>query len=190
MALILLISTTAIMSQAVVKERERGTLEQLFVTPITRTEYLIGKIVPYMAVASLQVTMVFIVGILWFRVPFNGSVLVLAAALLLFMLSAIGQGLFVSTISRTRMQAQQATMFMLIPSMVLSGFIFPLESMPKAIVPITYLIPLRYIIVVVRANFIKGAGFDPLWPQFAAMAVFSVLIFLAALARFRKRLAD
>jgi ABC-2 type transport system permease protein len=189
-ALIMMLSMTAIMSQAVVKERERGTLEQMFVTPITRGEYLAGKVTPYILISFVQVMIVMVVGTFWFKVPFSGSVLVIGLGLLLFMFTALGQGLFISTISRTRQQAQQATMFILIPTMVLSGFIFPIESMPAAVVPVTYLVPLRYVLVVLRSNWMKGAGLDALWPQLAAMAVFSAVVFLAALARFRKRLAD
>jgi ABC-2 type transport system permease protein len=181
---------TAIMSQAVVKERERGTLEQMFVTPITRGEYLVGKVMPYILISFVQVMIVMVVGTFWFKVPFSGSVLVIGLGLLLFMFTALGQGLFVSTISRTRQQAQQATMFILIPTMVLSGFIFPIESMPDAVVPVTYLVPLRYVLVVLRSNWMKGAGLDALWPQLAAMAVFSAVVFFAALVRFRKRLSD
>jgi ABC-2 type transport system permease protein len=185
-----MLSMSAVMSQAVVKEREKGTLEQMFVTPITRGEYLIGKVTPYILISFLQAGLVMFVGSWWFNVPFNGSVLVIGLGLLLFMFTALGQGLFISTISRTRQQAQQGTMFILIPTMVLSGFIFPIESMPAAVVPLTYLVPLRYVIVVLRSNWMKGAGLDALWPQLVAMAVFSAVVFFAALARFRKRLAD
>lgn len=187
-AMILLLSITAIMSQAVVRERERGTLEQMFVTPIQRGEYLIGKIVPYVGVAIMQVLLIMTVGRLWFKVPFRGNFLVVGLGLLLFMFTAIGQGLFVSMVSRTRHQAQQATMFILIPTMVLSGFIFPLESMPPAIVPITYLLPMRYALVMLRTAAMKGAGLSALWPLMAAMAAFSAVIFGLALANFSKRL--
>jgi ABC-2 type transport system permease protein len=190
MAFILLLSTSAVMSQAVVKERERGTLEQLFVTPISRSEYLLGKVAPYILVASCQVAVVFAVGILWFRVPFNGSLWVIGIALFLFMLTAIGQGLLISTLSRTRQQAQQLTTFILLPTMILSGFIFPIESMPALIQPITYLTPMRYIVIVMRAAFLKGAGFEALWPEFLAMIVFGVAIFGIAVARIGKRLAE
>lgn len=189
-AFIMMLSVTAVMSQAVVKERERGTLEQMFVTPITRAEYLIGKVLPYIIISTIQVTLVMIVGMYWFRVPFNGTVAGIGLGLVLFLFTGIGLGLFISTVSRTRQQAQQATMFILIPTMVLSGFIFPIESMPAPIVPVTYLIPLRYILVVLRSNWMKGAGFDALWPQYAAMAAYSTVVFFAALSRFRKRLAD
>ncbi|HEX9092625.1 MAG TPA: ABC transporter permease [Coriobacteriia bacterium] len=189
-AMIMMLSMSAIMSQAVVKERERGTLEQMFVTPITRGEYLIGKLTPYILISFVQVALIMVVGRYWFDVPFNGSMWIVGAGLLLFLFTALGQGLFISTISRTRQQAQQGTMFILIPTMVLSGFIFPIESMPAAIVPVTYLVPLRYVLVVLRSNWMKGAGLDALWPQLLAMAVFSAAVFFAALARFRKRLAD
>lgn len=189
-AMILLLSITAVMSQAVVKERERGTLEQMFVTPITRGEYLVGKIVPYIAIAILQVLMIMLVGRFWFRVPINGSLLVIGSGILLFLFTAVGQGLGVSMLSKTRHQAQQMTMFIMIPTMVLSGFIFPIESMPAAIVPVTYFIPLRYALVVLRSATMKGSGFGALWPELLAMAVFSVLVFGYAMSRFSKRLAE
>ncbi len=189
-AFVLLISAMSVMSQAVVRERERGTLEQLFVTPIGRWEYLLGKLAPYVVVATVQVSVIFLIGVLWFRVPFYGSLAVVGAATFLFMLTSLGLGLFISTVSRTRQQAQQATLFVLLPSMVLSGFIFPIESMPPVIQPLTYLIPMRYILVILRANFLKGAGFDALWPQFLALAAFAVLVFVFSVLRFHERLAD
>lgn len=189
-ATILLLSMGAIMSQAIVRERERGTLEMMFVTPITRGEYLLGKITPYVLLGMIQVSVVMVVGIYWFRVPFNGSLIVVGTGLILFMFTVIGQSMFISMVSRTRQQAQQATMFILIPTMVLSGFIFPLESMPPEIIPVTYLIPLRYALVILRTNFMKGAGFEALWPQYVAMAVFSAAILGLALTRFQKRLSD
>jgi len=190
LAFILMISTQNLMSQSVVKEREQGTLEQLFVTPIGRAEYLIGKLLPYVCVAIVQIVVVFTVGTLYFRVPFSGSVVVLAVGLGLFMLTVLGQGLLVSLLSRTRYQAQQAGVFIMVPSMMLSGFVFPLSSMPAVLVPLTYLIPLRYILVIVRSNFVKGSDFVALWPQFLAMIVFSIAIFGLGLSRFQKKLND
>lgn len=189
-AMILMLSITAIMSQSVVRERERGTLEQMFVTPIRRGEYLIGKVTPYIGISSIQVLIIMLIGRLWFHVPFNGSALVAATGLFLFLLTAIGQGLIVSMLSRTRHQAQQATMFIMIPTMVLSGFIFPLESMPDAIIPITYFIPLRYALEVLRGVSLKGSGFAALAFPLTAMAVFGVVVFGIALSRFHKRLSD
>jgi ABC-2 type transport system permease protein len=189
-AFILLLSTTMLMSLAVVRERERGQLEQMFVTPIGRAEYLLGKILPYLLTATVQIAVIFSVGTLWFGVPFRGSILVIAVGAALFAITSIGQGLIISTFSRTRFQAQQAVIFVALPSFLLSGFVFPLESMPRPIYLITYAIPMRYFLVVLRSNFMKGSGFAALAPQLAAMAAFSVAIFGFALLRFQKKIAD
>jgi ABC-2 type transport system permease protein len=190
LAFILMMSTQNLISQSIVKERERGTLEQLFVTPIGRAEYLIGKLLPYVAVAIAQIILVFTVGTLWFKVPFSGSVAVLGAGLALFMMTALGQGMLISLMSRTRYQAQQMNTFLMVPAMMLSGFVFPLSSMPAVLIPLTYLIPLRYALVIVRSNFVKGSDFLALWPQFLAMIIFSVAIFGFGLSRFQKKLND
>ena len=190
LAFILMMSTQNLMAQSIVKERERGTLEQLFVTPIMRSEYLLGKLIPYILLSIIQVTVVFIVGTLWFQVPFRGSLLVIGSGLMLFMLSALGLGMIISLMSKTRQQAQQTSMFLQMPSMMLSGFMFPIAALPKWLYMLTFLIPLRYILVIVRSNFLKGSSFAALWPQFAAMAIFSVGIFFFGLSRFRKRLND
>lgn len=190
MAAILMISTMTVMSQAVVRERESGTLEQMFTTPITRGEYIVGKMVPYVIIASLQITVVALVGRYWFRVPFNGSVAVVILGLSLFVFSTLGGGLLVSLVSRTRQQAQQTVMFILLPFFVLSGFLFPIEAMPAAIVPLTYFIPLRYAVQVLRAGWLKGSSVGELWVPLLAMVAFSVVIFAIALTSFRKRLSD
>jgi ABC-2 type transport system permease protein len=187
---ILMLSIMVIMSQAVVRERARGTLEQIMVTPITRAEYLTGKVVPYVAIATIQMVFVVLIGVYWFNVPFNGSVWTVAVGLALFTLTSIGMGLLISLVSRTQQQAQQTVMFVMIPMMVLSGFIFPIESMPAAIVPLTYLIPLRYALVVVRSAFLKGSDVFDLWVPLTAMVVFAFGIFGLAVSRFRKRLAE
>lgn len=187
---ILLISMGAIMSQAVVRERARGTLEQMLVTPVTRGEYLLGKVIPYVLVATVQSAFVALIGRYWFQVPFNGRTITVIVGLGLFMLTCIGIGLLVSLVSKTQQQAQQTMMFIVLPTMVLSGFIFPIESMPAAIVPITYLIPLRYAIVVLRGAFLKGSTIADLWVPMLAMVVFAVVIFGAAVTRFRKRLSE
>ncbi len=187
---ILMLSIMVIMSQAVVRERAAGTLEQMMVTPITRAEYLTGKVLPYVVIASVQMTFIVLIGRYWFDVPFNGSVLTVAAGLVLFTLTSIGMGLLISLVSRTQQQAQQTVMFIMIPTMVLSGFIFPIESMPAAIVPLTYLIPLRYALVVLRGAFLKGSDIADLWAPLAAMVVFAVAIFGLAVTRFHKRLSE
>lgn len=190
LAFILLVSTSTVMSQAIVKERELGTLEQLFVTPISRTDYLLGKLLPYAAIGIGQIAIIFVVGIAWFRVPFRGSVLVIGLGLLFFMLSTLGLGMITSLTARTRQEAQQTSMFLQLPNMMLSGFMFPIEAFPRLLYYVTYFVPLRYILVILRANFLKGSSFAALFPQFAAMALFAVGLFLLGLSRFKKQLAD
>jgi ABC-2 type transport system permease protein len=189
-ATILMVSITSIMSQAVVRERARGTLEQMMVTPISRGEYLAGKVTPYAVIAVVQMAFVAALGRWWFGVPFNGQFSTVVLGLVVFMFTSIGMGLLISLVSRNQHQAQQMVMFILIPTMVLSGFMFPIESMPPAVVPLTYLIPLRYALVVLRGAFLKGAGIADLWVPLAAMIAFSIVIFGVAVARFQKRLSD
>jgi ABC-2 type transport system permease protein len=190
LAFILLISTSSVMSQAVVKEREQGTLEQLFVTPVGRAEYLAGKLLPYALVSIVQAIVVFTAGTLWFKVPFRGSGFVLAAGLVLFLFASLGMGLLISLVSRTRQQAQQMILFIQMPQMILSGFLFPLEVLPTWLYAVTFVVPLRYILVVVRSVFLKGSGFAELWPQFAALTLFAFGIFALGLSRFHKQLSD
>ncbi len=189
-AAIVMLSIMAVMGQAVVKERERGTLEQMFVTPIRPTEYLIGKVTPYALVATVQLCLVAFVGIFWFGVPFAGQISVVAAGLALFMLTSIGLGLLISLVSHTRQQAQQLMMLFMLPSFVLSGFIFPIDSMPAAIVPLTWFVPLTWAIEILRGAFIKGSGFEALAMQFWVLSGFAVVIFGAAVAATRRRLTE
>lgn len=189
-AAILMLSLMAIMSQAVVRERESGTMEQMFVTPISRSEYLIGKLTPYALLAIAQMTIVALTGLFVFQVPFNGQVLVIGVGLGLFLLTAIGLGLLVSLVSRTRQQAQQTVMFIMLPTFILSGFIFPIDSMPTWIVPVTYFIPLRYALTVLRGAFVKGSGFDALAEPLLMTGLCAVIILGIALLFTRKRMAD
>jgi len=189
-ATILMISIMAIMSQAVVRERARGTLEQMMVTPLTRGEYLLGKVTPYTIIATIQMAFVALIGRYWFGVPFNGRVTTVVLGLALFTFTSIGIGLLISLVSRTQQQAQQMTMFVMIPTMVLSGFMFPIESMPAAIVPFTYLIPLRYALVVLRGAFLKGSSVADLGIPLLAMLAFSIVIFGVAVARFSRTLGE
>jgi ABC-2 type transport system permease protein len=189
-AVIMMISLLAILSQAVVKERESGTLEQMFVTPIRAGEYLVGKITPYAVLATAQMLVVALVGTLWFRVPFNGHLAVVVVGLLLFMLVNIGMGLLVSLVSRTRQQAQQAMVFLMIPTMVLSGFIFPIDSMPAVIQPFTKLIPMTWALEVMRGSFVKGSDFAALAVPLIVLAGFAAVIFTAALIATRRRITE
>lgn len=188
-ALILFIITAAFSSAAIVKEREIGTLEQLLVTPIKRYEFIIGKLLPYVLIGFLDVILVMTVGKSWFDVPLNGSPFLLLGLCGLFIMSTLGLGLFVSTISHTQQQALMTMQFfVMFPFMFLSGFMFPIENMPPIIQALTYFIPLRYFLEIVRGLFLKGVGLETLWPQALALAVFGIVILSLSVARFQKKL--
>jgi ABC-2 type transport system permease protein len=186
--LIVQFMTTLFTSMAIVREREQGTIEQLMVTPITPPELILGKIVPYVAIAFFDLAEVLIVGVLWFGVPIRGSVALLLAISTLFLLTTLGLGIFISTIARTQQEAMYLSFFTLLPSLFLSGFLFPLEAMPKALQLVSYVIPLRYMLSVAVGIILKGAGLRILARDVIAITVFGVVIFGAASRRFRKRL--
>ena len=188
LALLLLLVTANLTSMAIVREREVGTLDQLNVTPLGRWELIVGKLLPYALVGLVDVALVVAVTVLWFEVPLRGSIWLLFGASLIYLLCTLGLGLFVSTISSTQQQAMMtATFFFLVPMIYLSGFIFPIENMPRVIQWATFAIPLRYFLVIVRGIFLKGVHFDVLWPQFAAMAAWGVAILTLAAVRSHKR---
>ena len=187
LALVLLIVTANLAAMAIVREKELGTLEQLNVTPLRRWELIVGKLLPYGLIALIDVLLVVAVAVLWFQVPLRGSFALLFGMSLLYVLSTLALGLFISTISDTQQQAMMtATFFFLTPMIYLSGFIFPIENMPAVIQPFTYLIPLRYFLVIVRGIFLKGIGLDLLWPQAAALAAWGAVMLSLAVARSRK----
>jgi ABC-2 type transport system permease protein len=188
LALLLMLITANLTSMAIVRERETGTLDQLNVTPIRRWELILGKLLPYALVGVLDVVLVVAVAVWWFEVPLRGSVLLLFAASLVYLMCTLGLGLFVSTVSATQQQAMMtATFFFLIPMMYLSGFIFPIENMPEPIQWLTTVIPLRYFLVIVRGIFLKGVGLDVLWPEFAALAGWGAVVLALAVSRSSKR---
>ena len=186
--MILLVITMVLTSLAIVKEREIGTLEMLVVTPIKARELMIGKTIPFAVIGFVEVVLVLVVAVLWFRVPIAGNVLLLFALAGVFMLTSLGMGLFISTVSRTQQQAMMTAFFFMMPSIVLSGFMFPIENMPRVIQWLSYAIPLRYFLVIIRGIFLKGSGLDILWPQVAALAAFGVGIMALSALRFSKRL--
>lgn len=189
-ALLLLVVTTNLSSMGIVREKELGTLEQLNVTPITRVELIVGKLLPYGLVGILDVVLVLSVAILWFGIPMRGSYVLLFAMTMVYLVSTLGLGLFVSTISETQQQAMMTTtFFFLLPMMLLSGFVFPIENMPQSIQPVTYLIPLRYFLVILRSIFLKGVGLEVLWPQALALSAWSLGVLLLAVSRSTKRTA-
>ena len=189
LALLLLMVTTNLSSMAIVREKELGTLERLNVTRIARWELIAGKLLPYAAIGMLDVLLVVAVAVGWFEVPLRGSVALLLALCGVYLLSTLGLGLFVSTISATQQQAMMtASFFFLLPMVFLSGFVFPIENMPAVIQPVTYLIPLRYFLVILRGIFLKGVGLETLWPQALALLGWGVAILTLATLRSTKRL--
>jgi ABC-2 type transport system permease protein len=189
-ALLLLVVTTNLSSMGIVREKEIGTLEQLNVTPLSRSELILGKLLPYALIGMVEVGLVVSVAILWFEVPMRGSVLLLLAMSAVYLLTTLGLGLFVSTISATQQQAMMTTtFFFLIPMVFLSGFVFPIENMPVVIQWLTYVIPLRYFLVIVRAIFLKGVGLETFWPEALALAGWGAAILALAIVRSSKRLA-
>jgi drug efflux transport system permease protein len=190
LALVLLVVTANLAAMAIVREKELGTLEQLNVTPIRRSELIVGKLLPYGLIALVDVLLVVAVAVLWFQIPLRGSFALLFVMSMLYVLCTLALGLFISTISETQQQAMMtATFFFLTPMIYLSGFIFPIENMPAVIQPFTYLIPLRYFLVIVRGIFLKGIGLELLWPQAAAMAAWGGVVLSLAVLRSRKRAA-
>jgi ABC-2 type transport system permease protein len=190
LALLLLVVTTNLSSMAIVREKELGTLEQLNVTPIARWELIVGKLLPYAMLGMLDVLLVIAVAVGWFEVPLRGSVLLLLAMCGVYLLTTLGLGLFVSSISATQQQAMITTsFFFLLPMVFLSGFIFPIENMPEPIQPFTYLIPLRYFLVILRGIFLKGVGLETFWPDALALLAWGVAILILATLRSSKRLA-
>jgi ABC-2 type transport system permease protein len=188
LSMILFLVTMLLTSMAIVKEREIGTLEQLVVTPITPAELMAGKTVPYIGVGFVLMLLVMALSTFWFRVPVAGSVPLLFALSLVFIFTSLGLGLFISTVSQTQQQAMMTTVFIMLPSILLSGFIFPIANMPQPIQWVTHVIPLRYFLVIVRGIFLKGNGPAVLWPQVAALLAFGVVILSLAVLRFKKRL--
>lgn len=172
----------------VVRERELGTLEQLMVTPINATELILGKTIPVAIIAFIDLVLIVAVALLWFDIPFRGNPIELVLAAALFILASLGAGLFISTISRTQQEAFMAMFLLLLPAVILSGFMYPVSTMPAFFQVITLLNPLRHFLEIVRAIFLKGEGVTELWTQMLAMGVMAVAVFSLAARRFKQRL--
>jgi ABC-2 type transport system permease protein len=175
-------------AMAVVREREIGTLEQIMVTPLRSWELVVGKTLPFALLGLLDVIMIALIGVFWFEVPLRGNPFILLLGNVLFLMSSVGIGLFISTICSTQQQAQISTFFFSMPAFILSGFVFPLENLPTWIQYLTYANPLRYFLVIIRGVFLKANGLDILWPQMLALAVLGGLMILMSSLRFQKRL--
>lgn len=175
-------------SLAIIREKEAGTMEQLIVTPLKPMEFIAGKTIPYAVISILQMIAVIAFALLWFKIPLEGSLFILFTGALLFLLSTLGTGLFISAISSTQQQAMMTTFFFILPFFMLSGLIFPIVNMPVIIQWLTLLNPLRYFLVIIRGIFLKGVGMDVLWPQFAGLFLLGALVFSGAIRFFRKRM--
>lgn len=173
----------------VARERERGTLEQLMVTPIRPLELMLGKVLPYVLIGAADFILVVVIGTMLFSVPLRGSLVVLAVAALCFLLTALSLGLLISTVSQNQQQAMQLAVFTLLPQLIFSGFIFPLAAMPWSVRWISYVVPLAYLIPVMRGVFLKAAGWGDVWPDIVALAIYSAVLVVLATVRFRKRIA-
>jgi len=183
--LIMVMNLTAF---AVVREREIGTLEQVMVTPIRRWEFILGKTIPYFMIGSVDATILALIGTFWFGVPFRGHVLVLAIGAMTFLLAALGLGLLISTVAATQEQARNTAFFFTMPATTLSGFGTPISSMPVFFQRLSYVNPLRHVVLILRSIYLKGVGLEVLWPNVLAMGVLAVLMLSVSILRFRKSL--
>ena len=186
--MILFAITAILTATAVVRERERGTIEQLIVTPIRSWELIVGKITPYVLLAFLDMIEVLAIGHWWFGVPIRGSLALILITSGIFLLSGLGIGLFASTVANTQQEAMLIVWMTLLPAIFLSGFFFPLQAMPQVLQWISMLIPLRYYLVIIRALLLKGVGLEMIVNEVLALVAFAVVIMTAASIRFHKRL--
>lgn len=182
-------NVTAILTAfALVREKERGTMEQLIVTPIRPAELILGKLVPYVCVGIFSFTIIVITGIAWFGVPVKGSLPLLMLLSFLFLLTVLAIGIVISTISSTQLQAMQISFAIILPSVLLSGFMFPRETMPLVIRLLSSVIPLTYFLEILRGIFLKGVGLAELWQDTVALLIFTAVLCMIAIVRFRKKL--
>jgi ABC-2 type transport system permease protein len=186
--MILSFITTILTATAIVRERERGTIEQLIVTPIRSWELILGKLLPYVILAFVETFEVLIIGHFWFGVPIRGSLSLIVLTSGIFIMSSLGIGLLASTIANTQQEAMLTVMMYNLPSIFLSGFFFPLEAMPQALQIVSYAIPLRYFLVVIRSLLLKGVGIEAIQGEVIALTIFGLVIMTLAALRFRKRL--
>jgi len=181
--------TLVLTSMAVVREKEIGTMEQVMVTPIRPLEFILGKTVPFALIALVDVLLVTAVGAFWFQVPLRGDLALLLLGTILYLLTMLGIGLWISTVSETQQQAMMSSFFFFFPAMLLSGFAFPIANMPRVVQWMTYADPLRYYLVIVRAIFLKGVGIEILWPQMLILAAMGGAMLWLVSLRFHKTMA-
>ena len=187
-AVLIMLICLLLTSMAIVREREIGTMEQLMVTPLRPLELMIGKTIPFAIIGFFDMLLVTAAGTAWFNIPIAGSLGLLFFGTAIYLISVLGIGLLISTISRTQQQALMATFLVFAPAILLSGFMFPIENMPSAVQYLTYVNPLRYILVIIRGVFLKGNGLTVLWPEITALAILGLLLIALSSLRFRKQI--
>jgi ABC-2 type transport system permease protein len=188
-AVILMMLAAMLTSLTVAREWERGTMEGLIASPLHPAELMLGKILPYVVIGLVDVVIIVLVAVFWFRVPLRGSLVLLMVASTIFLLGALGIGLFLSAATQNQQVAFQLSILItMLPSLLLSGFFYPIENMPPVLQAVTYLVPARYFLVVIRGIFLKGVGLAVLWRDLLFLGVFAALMLLASSAKFRKRL--
>jgi|WetSurMetagenome_2_1015567.scaffolds.fasta_scaffold33705_2 ABC-2 type transport system permease protein len=185
---LLLMLTLMMTAQAIIREKEIGTMEQLMVTPMRPIELMLGKTLPFAAVGMINMMIVTAAALLWFHIPFRGNFLLLMFCAFLYLLPSLGAGLYLSTISNTQQQANMGSFFITTPAFMLSGFAFPISNMPLFVQYLTYLNPIRYFMEIVRGIFIKGVGVSTLWPQMLILGIYGVIILALSAVRFHKTL--
>ncbi|MCJ7664534.1 MAG: ABC transporter permease [Desulfobacterales bacterium] len=187
-ALLLTIVSLILTSFSIVREWEVGTMEQLIVTPLKPIELIIGKTLPFFLVGLIDLILIFLIGTLWFGIPFRGNILLLAFSAVLYLINALSIGIFISTISRTQQQALMTIFFYFMPSMLFSGFVFPIYNIPFLMRWIAYVNPLAYFLVIIRGIFLKGVGITVLWPQLLFLALAGPILLGISVKRFHKKL--
>jgi len=187
--IIVTLITLMLTSMAVVREKEIGTMEQIMVTPIRPAEFILGKTVPFSLIGYVDAALIMVVAVFWFHIPIRGSLLLLFFTITLYLMTTLGVGLLISTVSQTQQQAMMSTFFFFLPAILLSGFMFPIANMPRVVQWLTYLNPMRYFLEIVRGIFLKGVGMGILWPQMIPLALIGLATLWLATRRFQKTLA-
>ncbi len=186
LVVVVTLATLLLTSMAIVREKEIGTMEQIMVTPITPTQFILGKTIPFAIIGFVDVILVVVIGVFWFEVPIHGNLALLFLATGLYLMTTLGVGLLISTVSETQQQAMMTTFFFFFPAMLLSGFAFPIANMPEVVQWMTLLDPIRYFLVIVRGIFLKGVGMEILWPQMAPLVLMGIATLWLAVRRFHK----
>ncbi len=189
MGMVLTMTMVMITGMAIVREREHGTLEQLIVTPMKSYELMLGKIIPYVFVGLVQATVAMLAGVLVFDLPIRGSLIELFVYTILFIVASLSLGILISNFSKTQMQAMQLSFFIFMPSILLSGFMFPREAMPEFFFQLGRILPLTFYLQIMRGIVLKGVGITALWPQVSALLIFTSIVLTISVLKFRKKLA-